>query len=185
MDIMIHTATPFSYPIFVNFGTPPHYLALKKYTIKCVRLQQNSQKGTNLEKIHHCWLWRSWQISAIVVCWYINEIFVKDFCNVTLLQEETFKKIPPQGCNLQGWEKNTKPFFFFPLCIEAKVGRMARNHYCERNCRRCFCPNYFLLILFAPNAHFIALNSSVPAKSFEAFIWFRTCLVLSRNKEAW
>ena len=51
----------------------------------------------------------------------INEIFVKDFCNVTLLQEETFKKISPQGCNLQGWEKNTKPFFFFPLCIKEKL----------------------------------------------------------------
>ena len=32
-----------AYLIFVNFGTPPDYLALKKYTKKCVISQQNSQ----------------------------------------------------------------------------------------------------------------------------------------------
>ena len=31
-----------TYLIFVNFGAPPHYLALLKYTKKCVNPQQNS-----------------------------------------------------------------------------------------------------------------------------------------------
>ena len=34
-----------SYLIFVNFGTPPHYLGLKKYTKKCVNLRQSNQKN--------------------------------------------------------------------------------------------------------------------------------------------
>ena len=33
-----------SYLIFVNFGTPPHYLGPKKYTKKCVNLGQNNQE---------------------------------------------------------------------------------------------------------------------------------------------
>ena len=32
-----------AYLITVNFGTPPHYLALQKYTKKCVNSQQNIQ----------------------------------------------------------------------------------------------------------------------------------------------
>ena len=36
--------------IFVNFGTPPHYLALWKHTKKCASLQQNSPNGQNRPK---------------------------------------------------------------------------------------------------------------------------------------
>ena len=89
--------------------------------------------------------------------------FVKDFCNVTLLQEETFKISP------QGWEKNTKPLFFFPLlgelgeCPESIIVKgIVGDVFAQIKC------HLFLLILCAPNAHFIALNSSLPVESFTA-----------------
>ena len=40
-----------TYLKFVNFGTPLHYLGLKKYTKKCENLRQNNLNGRPL-----CWL---------------------------------------------------------------------------------------------------------------------------------
>ena len=40
-----------TYLIFVNFGSPPHYLTFKKYAKKCVNFLQNIQnwaKGANI-----------------------------------------------------------------------------------------------------------------------------------------
>ena len=50
--IMRYVVTIIStYLIFVNFGSPPHYLTFKKYAKKCVNFLQNIQnwaKGANI-----------------------------------------------------------------------------------------------------------------------------------------
>ena len=41
-----------TYLMFVNFGTPPHYLGHKKYTKKCINLRQNRLKGAKILRSH-------------------------------------------------------------------------------------------------------------------------------------
>ena len=43
--------SPHTYLIIVHFGTPPHYLAWKKFTEKCVNSQQNSLNWSKWAKI--------------------------------------------------------------------------------------------------------------------------------------